>query len=87
MQMVTTEAALIGPITPLGPFEFVVVRPPDPVNHILHLILSIFTAGLWLFVWLFLVIDARGEQRHVVSVDEAGGVWVDNKLRRHGLGI
>jgi hypothetical protein len=25
-------------------------------NHVLHLILSLLTAGLWLFVWLFFVV-------------------------------
>jgi hypothetical protein len=34
------------------------------VNHILHLILSIFTSGLWLFVWLLVVLSA-GAKSHL----------------------
>ena len=29
------------------------------VNHVLHAILSLLTGGLWLFVWLFLVLKER----------------------------
>ena len=28
----------------------------DVVNHILHLILSIFTVGFWIIIWLLLII-------------------------------
>ena len=37
-----------------------------PVNHILHLLLSVFTFGLWLPVWL-LVALVSGEKRKVVA--------------------
>ena len=37
-----------------------------PVNHILHLLLSVFTLGLWLPVWL-LVALVRGEKRKVIA--------------------
>jgi hypothetical protein len=50
-----------------------VVLHGNKVNHILHLILSLLTAGLWLFVWLVLVLTNK-QQRVVLSVDEAGGV-------------
>lgn len=30
-------------------------------NHILHLILTLITAGLWLFVWIFLVIANKAK--------------------------
>jgi hypothetical protein len=36
-------------------------------NHILHLLLSIFTGGLWLIVWL---IVANGNKRHNQQIDE-----------------
>ncbi len=29
-------------------------------NHILHLLLSIFTAGLWLIVWFLIVVSSAG---------------------------
>ena len=36
------------------------------VNHILHLLLTVFTAGLWLPVWL-LVALVSGEKRKVIA--------------------
>ena len=39
------------------------------VNHILHLLLSLFTAGLWLVIWLILAVTG-GEERVLVQVDE-----------------
>ena len=50
----------------------VVVRG-KPVNHILHLILSLLTAGIWLIVWLVLVLTNKRE-RVILTVDEAGTV-------------
>lgn len=43
------------------------------VNHILHLILSLITAGLWLIVWLVLVITNK-RQRIVLFANEEGVV-------------
>ena len=43
------------------------------VNHILHLLLSLFTLGLWIIVWLLLAL-LGGERREVVRVDEQGQV-------------
>ncbi len=42
-------------------------------SHLLHLVLSIVTAGIWLVVWL-LVAVLGGLKRRVLSVDEAGVV-------------
>ena len=39
------------------------------VNRILHLLLSLFTAGLWLIVWLVLAVTG-GEERRLLQVDE-----------------
>lgn len=44
-----------------------------PTNHILHLILSIITLGVWLIVWVLVVIFA-GQKQRVVTVDEYGRV-------------
>ncbi len=41
------------------------------VNHILHAILSLLTAGLWLIVWLILVVTNK-TQRIVLSMNEHG---------------
>ena len=42
-----------------------------PVNHILHLLLSIFTLGFWLIVWIALAIFG-GEKRSLVRIDKDG---------------
>ncbi len=55
-------------------FQAVLVRGRR-VNHILHLLLSIFTCGLWIIVWLALGLFG-GEKRDVVRVDEQGGIYM-----------
>lgn len=42
-------------------------------NHILHLILSIVTLGLWLIVWLIVALTNK-EKRRVVMIDEYGRI-------------
>ncbi len=44
-----------------------------PTNHILHLILTLITLGLWAIVWILMVIFAGEKQRHV-SVTEQGNI-------------
>jgi hypothetical protein len=53
-------------------FQAILVSGNRP-NHILHLLLSIVTLGLWLIVWL-IIGAGGGERRKVVSVDEYGRV-------------
>jgi hypothetical protein len=43
------------------------------VNHILHLLLTIVTLGLWSLVWLLLSLTG-GEKRRIIHVDEYGNV-------------
>lgn len=52
------------------PTQVVMVKGHRP-NHLLHLILSIITLGLWLIVWLILSI-ASGEKRKTISVSADG---------------
>lgn len=42
-------------------------------NHILHLILSLVTLGVWAFVWIGMVIFG-GEKRRVATVDDYGNI-------------
>lgn len=42
-------------------------------NHILHLILSIITLGVWLIVWALMAI-LGGEKHKLLTVDEYGRV-------------
>jgi len=55
-------------------FQAVLVRGHRP-NHLLHLILSIVTLGLWIPVWIVLSIVKR-ERHRVVQVDGFGNVNV-----------
>ena len=53
-----------------------VVITGKPVNHVLHLLISIFcTCGFWVPVWLLLVVFG-GEKRSTVTVDRYGQVSV-----------
>jgi hypothetical protein len=53
-----------------------VVLVGKPVNHVLHLVLticSIFCCGIWAPVWLF-ISAVGGERRQTLTVDEYGQV-------------
>jgi hypothetical protein len=52
-----------------------VVLHGQPVNHVLHLVLTIFTATLWAPVWVCLAIFG-GETRSLITVDEYGNVAI-----------
>lgn len=52
-----------------------VVAYGKPVNHILHLLLSIVTAGLWLIIWLTIGLTG-GVQRRAIYLDADGSVVV-----------
>ena len=44
-----------------------------PVNHILHVILSVVTFGVWIPVWIVLAI-VGGEKRIMINIDDFGNV-------------
>jgi hypothetical protein len=44
-----------------------------PTNHILHLILSLITLGVWVIVWIAMVIFG-GEKQKFISVTETGQI-------------
>jgi hypothetical protein len=52
-----------------------VVITGRPVNHILHLLLTIVTAGLWIFVWI-IAVATGGEESHILTVDDTGAVMI-----------
>lgn len=57
-----------------GPFN-AVLRRGKGTNHVLHLILSVLTFGLWLFVWgLLAIINKSGQGTTMLSVDMFGNV-------------
>jgi hypothetical protein len=51
-------------------FQVVLVKG-HRTNHLLHLLLSVVTFGLWLAAWPAVALDG-GERRIVLTVDEAG---------------
>lgn len=53
----------------------VVLVSGQPVNHILHLLLTIITVGLWSIIWLTLV-GTGGERREIARVDGWGNTSV-----------
>ncbi|WP_406691976.1 hypothetical protein REH65_08260 [Saccharopolyspora sp. ID03-671] len=57
------EEARINVTTPGG----VPLAPVQPgithVNHLLHLVLSILTGGIWFIVWILLTINVKSEKR------------------------
>jgi hypothetical protein len=55
-------------------YQAVIVRG-KPVNHVLHLILTLVTVFTWGFVWIALAIFG-GEKRSMITVDEYGNVAV-----------
>jgi hypothetical protein len=57
----------------------VLALPGHRINHLLHLILSLLTAGLWLIVWLLLACFPRREKRLMVSITETGE-WLERKV-------
>lgn len=54
-----------------GPRAIVVTGAP--VNHVLHVLLSMFTCGLWVPVWL-LLLALGGEKRRHVYIDDYGNL-------------
>ena len=48
-----------------------------PPNHILHLLLTVFTCGFWLLIWAIAAMG--GERRHTLEIDPYGTVVWDGK--------
>ena len=48
------------------------VAPVKPVNHALHIILSILTLGAWLFVYVPILIVHGHKAKHAVRVAKKG---------------
>ena len=45
------------------------------VNHILHLLISVVTLGLWIIPWIFISL-LSGEKRETISVDDFGNTRI-----------
>lgn len=46
------------------------------VNHVLHLLLTLVTAGLWAFVWIVIAVSTPGARRLMLTVQPDGEVSV-----------
>lgn len=59
--------------------EALLTYPGKSINNVLHAILSIFTFGMWLFVWALVAIycAVNGEKQFTVWVDEYGATYSD----------
>ena len=68
-QVVTNGATVV-----LDASSGVVLAYRRPVSHVLHAVLTLVTAGLWIVVWLA-VAFGRGEDRALFEVDRWGNVW------------
>ncbi len=51
-------------------FQAVLAKGHRP-NHLLHLILTLVTLGIWVIVWI-LVAATNREKRHVITINEYG---------------
>lgn len=74
-QAVTHRLGGRGQLVSRTALEAVIVYYPKPINHVLHLLFTVFTCGLWVAVWLFLIVAKPGEIRQVGTVDEFGRVF------------
>ena len=74
-QALQQEVLAGGRVEAQGEFSAVVRFGGKPVNHILHLLLSLITFGLWVVVWVILAISSATSKYTVtLTVDEYGDV-------------
>jgi hypothetical protein len=59
--------------------QHAVVSAGRPVNHVLHLFLTVITLGLWLLVWIPLHLRSR-PRRYVLTVGVDGQVRPDRPI-------
>lgn len=71
-QVIAQQSAQGWRVESQSDYQAVLVKG-KPTNHLLHLVLTFLTFGLWLFVWPVVVLINR-EQRKVLTVDDYGNV-------------
>lgn len=62
----------------LTPTSATIVRYPPRANHVLHVVLSFLTCGLWIPIWIVVAVieGSRRVRRYIVMVDPHGhAVW------------
>ena len=73
-QHISFQIAQGGRVESQSDFQAVIVYG-HRVNHVLHLVITLFTCLLWGLVWLVLGIT-HGERREMVQVDRWGNLSV-----------
>jgi len=71
-QQIQSAAARGMRVESQSDFQAVMVEG-QPVNHVLHAIITIFSCGLWGIAWIILAITG-GEKRAMAVVDEFGNL-------------
>jgi hypothetical protein len=71
-----TQVAQGARVESQSDYQAILVKGHRP-NHLLHLVLTILTLGVWGFVWLG-VIAFGGEKRMSASVDDWGNTNIQN---------
>ncbi len=66
------QCSVGGRVESSSDFQAVVVFG-QPVNHLLHFLIGVFTIGAWWIVWLLLALGSRRTRRSIF-VDESGRV-------------
>lgn len=55
--------------------NMVVIVHGKPVNHMLHLFITLITGGFWLIGWIIVAMKG-GEKREMITVDEFGNILI-----------
>lgn len=50
-----------------------VIRYGSPINHVVHILLTVFTCGFWLPIWIIIMV-VGGEKRRHIHIDEYGNL-------------
>lgn len=70
--ILTMEVSQGNRVAWVGAYEAHIWRMPVPVNNVLHGVLSLLTFGLWLIVWLLVVVSQPKPVLVGVAVNEQG---------------
>ncbi|KAF2516113.1 hypothetical protein [Flavobacterium foetidum] len=58
----------------------VLSKEKQTVNHSLHLFMSCMTLGLWIVIWIFLILKFSRKKDILLAVDEDGNLFEDKCL-------
>ncbi len=58
----------------------VLSKEKKAINHSFHLFLTCITFGLWLIVWLYLIVTLSRKKSILLAVDEDGNLFEDKCL-------